>query len=143
MRQIVFTFLLIGAVSMWGCSTEVSNLDTPPPPYAVTGDVNEIAPAQAVPRVQAAYAQFIDVRTSQEYAAGHAVRAVNIPLNELPANLDRLERNEPVYVICQTGRRSREASQILVDNGFRWVFNVSGGTSAWQSAGLPMEIPRP
>lgn len=121
------------------CGGEKSKIDTPPPADGVIGVVNEITPQAALPRVQAAYAQFVDVRTPQEYAAGHAVRAINIPLEELTANLDRLERNEPVYIICQTGRRSREAAEILLRNGYPWVFSVAGGTNAWQSAELPME----
>ena len=101
--------------------------------------MNDIEPAKALPRVQEAYSQFVDVRTPEEYAAGHAVRAINIPLNELLEKLDRLERNEPVYVICQSGRRSKEAADILNRNGFKWVFNVTGGTNEWTSQGLPME----
>jgi rhodanese-related sulfurtransferase len=126
-----------------GCGTDVTRLDTPAPKNAEPGVVNEISPSDALPRVQAAYAQFVDVRTPEEYAAGHAVRTINIPLSELPNKLDRIERGEPVYVICQTGRRSREASDILIKNGYKWVFNVAGGTSAWQSSGLPIERPAP
>ena len=114
-------------------------LDTPPPAGAQASVVNEIEPAEALPRVQQAYSQFVDVRTPEEYAGGHAVRAINIPLNDLPAKLDRLEKNEPVYVICQSGRRSKEASEILNRNGFKWVFNVTGGTDEWAARGLPIE----
>lgn len=138
-RSIVLLFTLL----ISSCGDVVSNLDTPPPAGASAGMVNEIEPADALPRVQAAYSQFVDVRTPEEYATGHAARAINIPLGELPANLDRLEKNEPVYLICQTGRRSREAADILSRNGFKWVFNLSGGTSEWQQLGLPMETPAP
>lgn len=126
----------------FGCTREAPKLDTPPPENAVRSEVNDISPEDAVTRTELAYAQFVDVRTPAEYAAGHAARAINIPLDELPGKLDRLEKNEPVYVICRTGRRSREASDILVKNGYAWVFNVSGGMDAWTAAGLPTEIPR-
>lgn len=132
----IVTLLTLAAI---GCGTSVTRLDTPPPKDAKPGVVNEISPSETLPKVQAAYAQFVDVRTPEEYAAGHAVRAINIPLSELPNKLDRIEKGEPVYVICQTGRRSKEASDILIKNGYNWVFNVTGGTSAWQSAGLPIE----
>ena len=104
--------------------------------------VNEITPVEARAKTQEAYAQFVDVRTPEEYNAGHPARAINIPLAELASKLDRLEKNEPVYVICQTGRRSKEASDILVKNGFPWVFNVSGGANAWNAAGLPADLPQ-
>lgn len=138
MRYTLLVLVLLFAAS---CGSYVTTMDTPPPSGALTSAVNEISPADALPRTQAAYSQFVDVRTAEEYAAGHANRAINIPLNELANNLDRLERNEPVYVICQTGRRSKEASDILSKNGFKWVFNVTGGTAQWQADGLPMNGP--
>jgi rhodanese-related sulfurtransferase len=134
---IFFIFMFLAAA----CGSGVDTLDTPPPAGAVSSAVNDIKPAAALPKVQAAYSQFVDVRTPEEYAAGHATRAINIPLDELNAKLDRLEKNEPVYVICQTGRRSTEASEILARNGFKWVFNVTGGTERWQAEGLPIEKP--
>lgn len=124
----------------FGCGPGGSKLDTPPPASAARSTVNEISPADALPKVQAAYSQFVDVRTPEEYAAGHAVRAINIPLETLTANLDRIERNEPVYLICETGKQSGQAGQILTEAGFRWVFTISGGTAAWREAGLPMEL---
>jgi rhodanese-related sulfurtransferase len=88
--------------------------------------------------VEAAYSQFIDVRTPEEFNAGHAYRAKNIPLDTLAQNLDKLEKNEPVYLICQSGRRSMQAATMLNDAGFPQTINITGGTNAWQAAGLPM-----
>lgn len=53
--------------------------------------------------------------------------AVNIPLDSLRDRLDELDRNKPVYVFCQIGYRSYLASRILMQNGFREVYNLSGG----------------
>jgi rhodanese-related sulfurtransferase len=131
-------FALILFVS--SCGADVATTDTLPPTGATATAINEIKPAEALPKTQEAYAQFVDVRSREEYAAGHASRAINIPLEDLPANLDRLEKNEPVYLICQTGRRSKEAADMLSKSGFRWVFTVTGGTDAWREAELPIEI---
>jgi rhodanese-related sulfurtransferase len=98
-----------------------------------------MTPAQAQAGTAAAYSQFIDVRTPAEYASGHAYRAVNIPLDLLPQNLNRIEKNEPVYLICATGRRSKQAAEILNAAGFPRVVSISGGTAAWSEAGLRME----
>ena len=133
------SILLALILFMSACANSVVNLDTPPPAGTTASVVNEITPNEAMPRVQAAYSQFVDVRTPAEYSGGHAVRAINIPLDDLLAKLGRLEKNEPVYVICQSGRRSKEAAEILSQNGFKWVFNVTGGTNEWSAAGLPME----
>ncbi len=83
--------------------------------------------------------QFIDVRTEAEYAGGHAPKAVNFPLDTLEKDLSRLDKNKPVYVICQTGTRSQKGSEILLKAGFTDVYNIGGGTSAWTQAGLPIE----
>ena len=102
-------------------------------------DIKEISPAEAKVAVAKAYSQFIDVRTAEEYTGGHAARAVNIPLDTLPDNLARLEKSEPVYLICQSGNRSKKAAEILKEVGFNNVINVTGGMNAWQAAGLPIE----
>jgi len=106
-------------------------------------EINEVSPAAAQVAVSKAYSQFIDVRTPEEYAAGHAARAENIPLDTLDANLNKLYKKDPVYIICQTGNRSKKAAQILKDAGFNQVVNITGGTVAWQAANLPMETKGP
>jgi len=141
MRSVIVLLAVAFLSSVFGCARNAPKLDTPPPENAVRSAVNEISPVEAKAKTQQAYAQFVDVRTAEEYSTGHPSRAINIPLAELASKLDRLERNEPVYVICQTGRRSKEASEILVNNGFPWVFNVSGGTDARNATGLSAEDP--
>lgn len=108
---------------------------------SVRSGISEMPPAEARPSVEAAYSQFIDVRTPEEYAAGHAYRTRNLPLDTLAVNLDKLEKNEPVFIICRTDNRSREAAEILQKSGFNKVVVITGGTEAWQSAGLPMDTP--
>ncbi|MFN6962686.1 MAG: rhodanese-like domain-containing protein [Pyrinomonadaceae bacterium] len=139
-RAFVFLTTLVaalGAAGAWGCSSAPSKNSDSPAVVAQKGVV-EISPEQAAPAVAAAYSQFIDVRTPEEFAAGHADRARNIPLDVLAQNLDKLEKNEPVYLICQSGSRSKKAAQILVDAGFPQAISIAGGTAAWDAAGLPM-----
>lgn len=127
----------IVAVLVVGCHT-AQKRTTDAPVIVKTQGVSEITPAAALPGIEAAYSQFVDVRTPEEYASGHAYRARNIPLDTLAANLDMLEKNEPVYLICRTDNRSRRAAQMLVDAGFSQAIVVVGGTEAWKEAGLPM-----
>jgi hydroxyacylglutathione hydrolase len=84
--------------------------------------------------------QFVDVRRPAEHANGHAVRTLNISLDKLSRELDRLDPKEPTYVICQSGYRSSLATSILENAGFAKVYNVTGGTQAWQQAGLETEV---
>lgn len=138
-----FALLLTFAIfSFAGCQKAATkNTDSGVPNIA--SDIKEVSPAEAQTAVSKAYSQFIDVRTPEEYTGGHAARAVNIPLDTLATKLDTLEKNEPVYVICQTGNRSKKAAGILKEAGFNNVLNVTGGTTAWQAANLPMATKPP
>lgn len=84
-------------------------------------------------------AQLIDVRRPAEYAAGHAKGALNIPLDTLSRDLDRVDPSRPTFVICQSGYRSSLASGILENAGVAEINNVTGGTKAWIDAGLDTE----
>ena len=137
MRKLLSYAALIIALFLAGCQTAPTK-KTDSPVVVTEKGVTEISPAQARAAVEAAYSQFIDVRTPEEYAAGHAYRARNIPLDQIAANLDKLEKNEPVYLICQSGRRSKQAAEILVDAGFTQAISIAGGTTAWKEAGFPM-----
>jgi hydroxyacylglutathione hydrolase len=80
----------------------------------------------------------LDVREPGEYQHGHVAGAVNIPQAELATRLDELPREQPILVICQTGSRSRRATQFLMQSGYCDVANVLGGSSAWRRAGKPL-----
>lgn len=83
---------------------------------------------------------FIDVRTPAEYAALHAEGSVSVPLDQLSlAALPNGDR-QPVYVICQSGARAARACERLKAYGLTNVFNVAGGTSAWERCGLPLMV---
>ena len=84
-------------------------------------------------------AQFVDVRQPGEYGSGHAGKTSNLPLNTLSREIDTLDPELPTYVICQTGYRSSLATSILENAGFRAIYNLTGGTSAWIEAGLETE----
>ena len=137
MKLLVLSTIFLAVAASSGCTTaQRQNIDAPPVVTQV--GISELSPEQARPAVEAAYSQFIDVRTPEEYNEGHAYRAVNIPLATLQQNFDRLEKDEPLFVICRTDNRSREAAKILADAGFRQVVVITGGTNQWQAAGMPM-----
>lgn len=71
-------------------------------------------------------AQIIDVRTPQEYAGGHVKGSINIPLNELQANLKKIKKDKPVITCCASGMRSSSARGILKSNGYTEVHNGGG-----------------
>lgn len=89
------------------------------------------------PRAVPADAYLLDVREDEEWRAGHAPNAVHIPLGSLPARVDEVPTDRPVYVICRLGGRSAQATAWLNRMG-RQAVNVGGGMQDWAAAGLPM-----
>ncbi|KFN01609.1 hypothetical protein D0U04_05780 [Bacillus clarus] len=72
----------------------------------------------------------IDVREAAEFAFGHILSAISIPLGELEHAM--LDAKKPIYVICRTGNRSDVACQLLREKGFSNVKNVIPGMLQWQ-----------
>lgn len=68
----------------------------------------------------------LDARTAGEYRRGHVEGFVNIPVDELRDRMNEIEKDKPVYIICQSGLRSYIASRILTGNGYE-TYNFSGG----------------
>lgn len=80
----------------------------------------------------------VDVRTAEEWAAGHVEGAHHIMGGGLAARLDELEpEGRPIATICASGYRSTVAASVLERAGFRDVLNVTGGMGAWERAELP------
>lgn len=78
----------------------------------------------------------LDTRTREEYRMGAIPGSVNIPLDELRQNLDKIEdyKDKDVIVYCRSGQRSYMATRILMQNGFSKVGNLSGGYLTWSIA---------
>ncbi len=82
----------------------------------------------------------VDVREASEFREGHIPGAVHIPAGQLPNRLAELPSG-PLAIACGGGYRSTVAASVLAREGFEDVANVAGGTSAYQAAGHPLEIP--
>ncbi len=96
-------------------------------------NVQDLANAKETNRI------ILDVREVDEYEAGHVAASLLIPLGELASRTPELSKDVPLYVICRSGNRSKQASEILLKAGFKDVRNVEGGILAWQDAGLAIE----
>ena len=81
----------------------------------------------------------LDVREQDEYDAGHAPRAIHIPLAELPARVGELpEVDGDLPVVCRSGGRSSRPVQWLEGQGLD-VANVEGGMKQWHADGKPIQ----
>lgn len=76
----------------------------------------------------------IDVRDASEYRTGHIPQSMNIPLNSFNYSLNNLYYyiNTPILVYCQIGKRSEEAANFLVNEGFTKVYMLRGGLNSYK-----------
>jgi rhodanese-related sulfurtransferase/rubrerythrin len=74
----------------------------------------------------------LDVRQPEEYEAGHIAGAMLIPLVELEARQEELERDKKIITYCRSGRRSMAAAIALCGLGFEDVHNLEGGILNWR-----------
>jgi rhodanese-related sulfurtransferase len=104
--------------------------------------VATISPRQLADLCEGGRIDLLDVRTPVEFRELHAAGARNVPLDRLdPAAVMRARggsSGEPLYVICRSGSRGRQACEKFLAAGFTSAVNVEGGTLAWAECGLPV-----
>ena len=157
MRSINLLMVLALAPLIAGCSGSpddaaeagTSEADDPPRSVVVVDEPvggSVVAPEELVARLggESPFV-LIDVRTPEEFAAGHIPGALNIPYDELPARLHELEgrQGDEVVVYCRTGRRAKIAEDALTEAGFAFVRDLEGHMVAWTAADYPLSDPTP
>ncbi len=151
MLAVAFLSLAVGCAdsSDGGSASRTADSDTPPTPVVdVEGSAqgSPVLPAELAGRLDGER-EFVllDVRSPEEYAAGHIPGAVNIPYDELPGRLDELSgaQNQEIIVYCRTGRRAGIAELALQEAGFRNVRDLDGHMVDWTSGGYPVSDPVP
>ena len=82
----------------------------------------------------------LDVRTPEEFAAGHIPGAVNIPYTHLPARISDLPdvADKDVVVYCAVGVRAEQGAHRLRENGFTRLWHLDGDMQAWQEKNRPV-----
>lgn len=86
--------------------------------------------------------QLLDVRTQEEFNQGHLASAMHADWNEKEEFVRRIEamdKDQPVYIYCLSGRRSAAAANLLREKGFAQVTEMEGGINAWKQADKPLE----
>ena len=82
----------------------------------------------------------LDVRNPDEFAfcnlGGHL-----IPFNELPQRLNELDPEAYIVIHCHAGGRSQRATNFLIEKGFKKVFNLKGGITAWANE-IDLSMPK-
>lgn len=97
-------------------------------------NIEVLAPLVFERRIEAQDVQLLDVRTPQEYAAGHIVGAKNLDWLQRDTFVEKIKnlaKDRPVYLYCRSGNRSQQAAQYLISEGFGEVVDLRGGYMAW------------
>ncbi len=101
--------------------------------------------AQALIQKNGESADFVvlDVRTPAEFEAGHLAGAVNVDFKaaDFQTQAAKLDRTKSYLAYCRSGHRSRLAVLVLHRLGITHLYHLEGGITAWQRAGLPIELP--
>ncbi len=93
--------------------------------------ITEIDHAQAFALINQGECLLIDVRDKDEYEQGCVIGALNLPLDAIKtAPLKKFPKDTALIVYCRSGRRSKEAAQLLLKQGFDRVFDM-GGIASW------------
>lgn len=77
----------------------------------------------------------LDVRTTQEFTEGHLPNAVHIDVMDSVAfvqQISKLKKGKTYLVYCKRGRRSTKAATMMEQQGFRHIWNMEGGITAWK-----------
>ena len=106
----------------------------------IVGERGNVDPLAATAMMNHKEASVIDVRSAADFAAGHIVNAINIPMNGFKNQMAVMNKykGKPIIVNCKSGATSAAACQILRKEGFTEVYNLKGGIMAWQAASLPL-----
>lgn len=130
------------AIFVAGCSPGSTATATRNPPASVPGlaapiriGVDDFATVIATPGVQ-----ILDVRTAEEYAAGHIPGAVNLPVQsaDFGARVSALDPAGTYAVYCRSGNRSQPAVAAMAAAGIADVYELAVGTTGWAAAGHPL-----
>ena len=99
-----------------------------------------LSPTEATIWINRRKAAVLDLRPEEAFKAGHLPGAKHVPANAMTAKLEKLklDRKNPLILVCETGASSRKAIAEVQKMGFAEVGTLDGGVQAWQAAALPL-----
>jgi len=106
----------------------------------LAGNKGNITAVQATEMINHQDAVVVDVRPAADFAKGHIINALNIPVTSLSNQMNQLNKykERPIIVNCRSGAQSSAACKQLIKEGFEKVHNLKGGILSWQSENLPV-----
>lgn len=102
---------------------------------------DQIPPQEAVNRMNRDEARVVDIRSKEQFAKGHIIDAINVPLADLGTEKLGKVAGHPLILVCESGHQSAIAHKKLAE----WpepVVRLRGGLAAWRNESLPISRPR-
>jgi phage shock protein E len=128
---LVSAFLLIGLLS--GCSSVTNETSKESSTASKKSGFTNITPEEAKKRLDSEKGiALLDVRTKEEYDTGHIKGSILIPVDNLKEEAENKlkDKDASIFVYCRSGNRSTTAANILVNLGYKNVYNL-GGINKW------------
>ena len=129
--------LVAAATLLAGCSSGSVSVTAGPTAAAAPAAGASLAPAEFAAAAKLPDTVLLDVRTPAEFASGHLPGAVNVDIEsaDFGQQIMALDQAKSYAVYCRSGNRSKAAVTAMQQAGFTKLFDLSGGITAWQSAG--------
>lgn len=131
-KIIVFCLVIVAAFSAGSIITSMG----------IKQSYKHLTPEQFKTNLSSGKYILLDVRTADEYSAGHLKNARQTDYyqtGQFSDYLDSLDKNAGYLIYCRTGIRSGKAMQIMQDKGFKDISDMTGGYNAWVAENLPVE----
>jgi phage shock protein E len=128
---LISTLLLVGVLS--GCSSVTTEANKESRAVSKKASFNNITPEEAKKRLDSEKGIILlDVRTKEEYDSGHIKDSILTPVDNLKEEAESKlkDKEATIFVYCRSGNRSTAAAKILVDLGYKNVYNL-GGINKW------------
>ena len=140
-RSLVALAVSLGLAVLSSCGdSSPSSASTTPPATSDVAGYQLLTPAEADALLHEPPDGLVvlDVRTPEEFAAGHIAGAVDLDLQggAFETGVAALDPKSPYFVYCQSDNRSGQAVAYLQQQGFDSIYELEGGIGAWQAAGL-------
>lgn len=137
MKQIIKSILVVAPLFLFSCTDaqEVAKKDnkTSTSKETKVSNIAKNVNAQEFKQlIEKGNGNLVDVRTPGEFTRGNIEGAKNINIaGNFSEEIQKLDKNKPVYVYCAVGGRSARAMQMMKQMGFKEVYNLMGGYNAW------------
>jgi rhodanese-related sulfurtransferase len=100
--------------------------------------IRALTPHEARALVAQEDVEIVDVREPREWSGGHVPGARHVPFDRLRSSVKTSLPRDGVIFVCTAGVRSEAAARLAEAHGLTKIYNLTGGTRGWASAGLPL-----